>query len=869
MRSNLKPAAFAAALFLGVLVGCSPAVQNTPESRASVDGPSERPAYKDGGAKDGAANSPVPVVKMSIDGVQTGTATLTDDVSFLDDLDEDEEVQVFTWAKYSGASPATSGGPAKTRSVVANKPVADSKEATKTPPNPATIQAEPPAATEGSLFARRGGEIIGQFPLKHTDVKAEVSGYLGATSVTQSFENPFNEVIEAVYTFPMPTSAAINDFLMVIGERRIRGMVRPREEAERIYKEARARGHTASLLTQERPNIFTQNVANIEVGGKVDIKITYFETLKYEEGRYEYHFPMVVAPRYIAGTPKSGGAGEDPDAPKEPKVGGEGTSPDTDRVPDAGRITPPLVPAEMRSGHDISLTLDIDAGLPVDFSKIETVTHKAHAERVSNTRFIVRLDDADNIPNRDFVFRWVLAVETPSVGLLTHRDEQGGFFTLMLQPQFHPAEADVTPREITFLIDVSGSQSGQPIEMSKDIVTRALDGMRADDVFNVFYFESGNGQLWDEPKPRSSENVAAAKRFVANMRGEGGTEMVAGLKRAMSGKHDPKRLQMYAFFTDGLIGEEQAILQLVKDEKKGARFFCFGTGSSVNRHLCDGIGEYGDGRTIYCVPREKQQTEKATALFFQCIDAPVLCDISIDYNGLPMADVYPKKVNDLFAGQPIMLKGRFTGKASGTVYVNGRVGERKVRIPVPVNLPEKEERNACLAPIWARARIAELSGELVSKPNDKEIIAQITNLAVEFRLMSQYTSFVAVDESRIVGDGKPLKIMQPVELPEGMSREHVESGARVQAMEIMAWGMTVAPNKQGGVAIVAVAKDGAADKAGVVVGKLIASIDGVAVMSMGHLEGLLLQTSGKETSVGLIDAGGDVKSITTVKLPRP
>ncbi|MCC6574042.1 MAG: PDZ domain-containing protein [Planctomycetes bacterium] len=722
--------------------------------------------------------------------------------------------------------------------------------------------------TEGSLFAKRGTETVGQFPLKHTAVKAEVSGYLGATNVTQTFTNPFNEVIEAVYTFPLPNNAAINDFLMVIGDRRIRGMIRPRAEAEQIYKEARSRGVTASLLTQERPNIFTQNVANIAIGGQVDISITYFETLKYEDGRYEYSFPMVVAPRYIPGksvetVPVSG-------VDKEVPVGGQGTSAPTTRVPDAEKITPPLIPEGMRSGHDISLTLDVDAGLPLDFSKLEPVTHKVHAERVSNTRFVARLDDLDNIPNRDFVFRWTLSVEKPTVGLLTHAGDSGKFFTMMLQPQLHPAEADITPREITFLIDTSGSQHGKPLEMSQDITQRALDGLRAEDTFNVFFFAGGNGQLWDAPRPRTAENVSIAKEYVKSLKGGGGTEMLAGLKRALRARHDPKFLQMYAFFTDGQIGDEEAILKTIKEEKNGARFFCFGTGGSVNRYLCDGISEHGDGRTIYCIPREQSQTEKATALFFQSIDAPVLCDISIDYNGLPMTDVYPAQVKDLFAGQPIMLKGRYSKGARGTLFVNGRIGARKVSIPVEVNLPEKEPRNECLAPIWARARIAELSGDMIGKPAEeqKPIIEQITNLACEFRLMSQYTAFVAVDESRIVGDGKPLKVMQPVELPEGTTHDQFEGGA-ANARSINAWGITVAQNKQGGVAIVAVNKDGAADKAGVAVGKLVASIDGVAVTGVNHLESLLLQTSGKETVVGLLNPGAEATNIAKVKLPRP
>jgi Ca-activated chloride channel family protein len=729
--------------------------------------------------------------------------------------------------------------------------------------NPSAAQT--PDVTEGSLFAKKGEETVGQFPLKSTEVKAQVSGYLASTTLSQTFTNPFNEVIEAVYTFPMPGNAAINDFLMVIGERRIRGLIRPRAEAEKIYAEARARGQTASLLTQERPNIFNQNVANIEVGGQVEIKITYFETLNYENGRYEYVFPMVVGPRYIPGNPVSGGAGEDSGAPK---VGGEGTAPGTERVPDAPKITPPILPEGVRSGHDISLLLDIDAGLPIDFSRSESVAHTVHTEKVSANRLIARLDDADRIANRDFVFRWGINADKPSVGLLAHRDERGGFFTLMLHPQLNPADADVTPREITFLIDVSGSQHGVPLEISQDISKRAIDALRPDDVFNVFFFAGFNGQLWDEPKPRTPENMDAAKAYIGAMKGSGGTEMLAGVQRALKAKHDPKRLQMYAFFTDGYIGNEAEVLRTIKEEKNGARFFCFGTGSSVNRYLCDGVAEQGDGKVIYCLPREKEQTEKAAKRFFECIDSPVLCDITIDFNGLPVADVYPSKVTDLFAGQPITLKGRYTGPAKGTIWVNGRIGAKKVSFPVEVNLPEKEDRNECLGAIWARQKISDLSNELLSKPDNKEIVEQITALALEFRLMSQYTSFVAVDESRIVGNGAPLKVMQPVELPESVSREGIEGKATGDAMSIGTWGMIVMQGKDGGVYIASVEENGAAGKAGIKAGVVLVSINGVAAMGLRHLEGLLLQSSGS-TRVGVAPSGSDLKSITEYKLSQP
>jgi len=342
---------------------------------------------------------------------------------------------------------------------------------------------------------------------------------------------------------------------------------------------------------------------------------------------------------------------------------------------------------------------------------------------------------------------------------------------------------------------------------------------------------------------------------------------VAGMERALNAEHNPAYLQMYTFFTDGYIGNEADIHRLAKEHTE-ARFFAFGIGSSVNRHLIDGIGEYGRGKVHYCFPRDAKMGDRAAATFYDMIDSPVLCDIDIDWNGLPVEDVYPNKVHDLFAGQPIQLCGRYTGPAEGTIYINGRVGARQVTIPVQVKLPEKEERNKALGAIWARKRIDDLTNEMLSKPGDKALEQQITDIALEFHLMSQYTAFVAVDESRIVGDGTPMKVMQPVELPEGVSREGVEGTMVGKPMSIGGWGMVVMQNKQGGVSVVYLDEGREAQKAGVQKGDLIATVDGVAVIGLDHLQGLLMQSSGK-VKVGLNIEGGDSSKIREVELPQP
>lgn len=611
---------------------------------------------------------------------------------------------------------------------------------------------------------RRNGEAAGDLPLKHTSVRADIAGFMARTVVTQEYVNTFTEPIEAVYVFPLGAMAAVNDFVMEVGERRIVGVVRPREEAERIYKQARERGQTASLLTQERPNVFTQNVANIAPGGTVTITITTFETLVHDRGTFEYVFPMVVGPRYIPGAPL---------AATPAAVGGGGWSAPTTVVPDADRITPPVLKPGERSGHDVDLEVRLDAGLPI--TEVRSVVHPVTVTEDGPSRRTIALANGAAIPNRDFVLRWKVVGEALQTGVLTYRDRDAGYLALLVQPPLDPEDALVAAREITFVLDVSGSMSGVPIETSKNLVRRVLDGLRPADAFNIFVFSGSNGQLWDEPRGSSPENVAEAKRFLTSLQGSGGTEMLAGLSRAIAGAHDPARLQMYVFCTDGFVGDEERILAFVQQERGEARFFAFGIGSSVNRFLIDGIGRLGGGASTVVLPRELGAAERVADRFFSMIDAPVLVDAAIDWNGLPVADAYPSRLGDLFTGSAFNVVARYTHRASGTAYLTGRLGTKEVRLPIEVDLPGQATAHPELAPVWARQRIADLSEEMLTADAARaaELKRTITELAIEYRLASPFTSFVAVDESEVHGDGKPKRVHQKVPMPQDVRYEGV------------------------------------------------------------------------------------------------
>src|SRR6185312_2133977 len=415
-------------------------------------------------------------------------------------------------------------------------------------------------------------------PLKHTDVKAEISGFLARVTVTQEFENNNKDRIEAVYSFPLPANAAVDDMTMNVGERIVRGKIMKREDARAAYEAAKNGGRVASLLDQERPNIFTQSVANILPGEQIKISISYVETLKYSDGSYEFVFPMVVGPRYIPGSPtgKSGG----------------GFAPNTTQVPDASRITPVPAPEGMRAGHDISIDVTLDAGVPLD--DLSSKTHAVDILRPDRNMAEIRLQKASEIPNKDFILRYDVSGGKIEDALLAHRDSRGGFFTLILQPPGRVVAEDVMPKELVFVLDTSGSMNGFPIEKAKETMKLALDNLYPSDTFNLITFAGDTNILFPAPVAASKENLEKAQAFLDTRQGGGGTEMMKAIKAALDPSDAQNHLRIVCFMTDGYVGNDMAIIGEIQ-KHTNARVFAFGIGSSVNRFLLDNMAKYGRG----------------------------------------------------------------------------------------------------------------------------------------------------------------------------------------------------------------------------------------------------------------------------------
>jgi len=603
-------------------------------------------------------------------------------------------------------------------------------------------------------------------PLKHTDVKAEISGFISRVVVTQEFENPFKDKIEAVYTFPLPQNAAVDDMTMIVGERTIKGKILPRDEAQAVYDAAKSSGKVASLLDQERPNIFTQSVANILPGEQVKITISYVDTLKYEDGAYEFVFPMVVGPRYVPGA----STGE---------KGGNGFSSDTDRVPDASRITPNAAPAGMRSGHDISLEVSLDAGLILD--SVDSKTHSIDIQRPDLHSARLRLKDSETIPNKDFILRYDVAGKAIQDALLTHRSEKGGFFTMILQPPERVTAQDVTPKELVFVLDTSGSMEGFPIEKAKETMKLALNNLYPSDTFNLITFAGDTEILFPQPVAATADNLSKAQAFLESRSGSGGTEMMTAIKAALAPSDDQSHVRIVCFMTDGYVGNDMEIISEVQ-KHQNARVFAFGIGSGVNRFLLDKIAEAGRGEVEYVGLNDDGSA--AARRFHERVRNPLLTDISIDWNGLPVSDVYPQRIPDLFGAKPVILTGRFLKAGRATIRLKGKMASSDFVREIPVELPETMASHDVLAPLWARARVDNLMSQDYAGAQVGKMQAQlkktITQLGIEYRLMTQFTSFVAVEEMIVTDGGQPRRIDVPVEVPEGVNRVDQEQ-VNVQA----------------------------------------------------------------------------------------
>jgi Ca-activated chloride channel homolog len=562
------------------------------------------------------------------------------------------------------------------------------------------------------------GRVVSDCPLQHTDVTVNINGPIARVTVTQKFKGTSaNTATEALYTFPLPENAAVDDMTMRVGDKRIiRGQIKRREEARAIYNTAKENGQTASLLDQERDNVFTQSVANIQPNQDVTVTISYITMLKYEEGIYEFVHPMVVGPRY-EGNAKA--------------------------LPQTSNPVNALLSS--RSGHDINLTVNLDAGLPLEAMQSEL--HDVQIQSQGGNTAQIMLAPSDRIPNKDFILRYSAAGSRLQEGLMAHADGKGGgYFTLILQPPAAPKPAEITPKELVFVIDQTGSQAGEPIEKSKETMRYCLKNLRPNDTFQLIGFNTSNYPCFPKPVVASPENIAQANRFLDKIDAGGGTDIMGALKYALQMPNDPDRLRIVSYMTDGYVDNDREIVGFMRQNASRARMFPFGIGNSVNRFLIEGMAREGRGAAE--IVDLNADSRKVAQKFYRRMADPLLTNINIDWNGAAVTETLPAQVPDVFSSTPIVVKGRYTKAGPSRIVVNGNLRgkpwSRTINVNFPTQNPTTGTQTDAVRVLWARTKLQDLQADVYAEQGKSEALASV---ALEHHLMSEYTSFVAVDES--------------------------------------------------------------------------------------------------------------------------
>jgi Ca-activated chloride channel family protein len=598
--------------------------------------------------------------------------------------------------------------------------------------------------TEGTLLFKTNQQ--GRYlpaPLLKTDVQIAVAGIIARATVRQEFTNPSQrkgDWLEGVYVFPLPETAAVDHLRMRIGERAIEGQIKERAEAKKIYEKAKEAGTRTSLVEQERPNIFTTSVANIGPGEHITVEIEYQETIRYDNDRFQLRFPMAVGQRYIPGTPVI----IEGQAPK-----GSGTVLDTDRVADASRITPPMQRPSQGTINPVSLSVSLNPGLPV--AKVESPYHPIIVIPDADGGYQISLRE-DAVPaDRDFQLVWHPAPRTePMATIFTERKNGETYALLMLSPPTQQDEkAPRIPRDLTFIIDTSGSMAGPSIEQAKVSLAAALERLTMQDRFNIIQFNNTVRSLFSGLEPVTTATIKKAIRYAESLSADGGTEMLPALRHALKSRQEASRIQQIVLLTDGQIGNEEELFELLHHRLGTRRLFTIGIGAAPNSHLMRKTAEFGRG-TFTFIGNVNEVKEKLEWLFKK-LERPVLNDIRFDTSGWSALEQFPRQIADLYEGEPIVLAIK-AGTLPQQALLHGKAGSRPWSLPVSF---KNATSRGGLSVFWARQKISSLMDEISRGDEETTIRNAVLDVALSHHLVSTYTSLVAVDVTPARPTDKP------------------------------------------------------------------------------------------------------------------
>jgi len=589
--------------------------------------------------------------------------------------------------------------------------------------------------TEGTMMP--AGMEDCPLPLTFTELRAAITGMVADVKVIQKFHNDLDKNIEAVYIFPLPSDSAVHSLEIKIGERIIKSEIKEKEEAKRVYEQAKHEMKQGALLEQERPNLFTMSVANIEPEQEILVTLQYYETIVYEEGEYEFFFPMTITPRYI---------------PQD--------------VTDKERISPAFKSSARTSGREINIFIDLDAGFPI--GEVTSPTHLLYIEEKSEHIRNIQLAREGEIPDKDFILKYSSTGEKVENNLTFYREEgKTGTFMFHLTPKIDYGPEEMLKREIIFILDRSGSMEGTPMEQAKKALKACLRTLRWGDSFAIINFDDQLDVLSERSLEFNDENLKKADEFVNATDARGCTEILLAMDCALRMPANKEYLRQIIFLTDGAVGNEDQVLKEIEKILGKARIFTFGIGSSVNRYLLDKMAQIGRGTVKYLL--ENDDIEEAIQTFANQTAFPLLGDISLVWEDASVSDLYPLPVPDIYFGQVLHLLGRFHSSGQAKAILKGRTGQGEFSQEFSVELPEKEDENRAIETLWARKRIDHLLDRLREYPRETHSIRdEVIGLSMKYHLMSPYTSLVAVEKDDKEREKKEIiRVDVPLMVPQG------------------------------------------------------------------------------------------------------
>lgn len=607
-----------------------------------------------------------------------------------------------------------------------------------------TVAAPAETANDATLspyfLIENGDPAVDRFPLKDTRVAVNINGVIADVVITQKYANDGNLPLNARYVFPASTRAAVHGMKMIINEQAIIAEIKERQAAQNEFDRAKRQGKNTSLLKQQRPNVFSMNVANIMPGDTIVVELHYTELLIPSEGIYEFVYPTVVGPRYASQL--------------------EAEAPETDRW-----IKNPYLKKDSESETKFEIDLTISSGMALQ--ELVCPSHSVETSWESEAVAKIVLAEPETFGgDRDFVVNYRLAGREIQSGLLLFEGADEKFFLLMVQPPQRVQPAEILPREYIFLVDVSGSMNGFPLNTAKKLLKNLIGALKVTDKFNVILFAGGSSIMESSSVPATEKNVGRAIGFIEKQRGGGGTELLGALRKGFSLPRAETVSRSMLIVTDGYIGAESDVFAEIQHNISHTNVFAFGIGSSVNRYLLEGMAKAGSGEAF--VVAKRQEANVAAERFRRYVQAPILTQIDVQFNGFETYDIEPQGFPDLFAERPIVVFGKWRGQPGGTIELSGAGGRGEYSRTVQVADIKPLEAHRALGYLWARSRIARLS-DFNLKRGNPENMDEITTLGLTYNLLTAYTSFVAVDQDIRNIEGQSEDVSQPLPLPLNVS----------------------------------------------------------------------------------------------------